>query len=77
MKKIARTVTFFSLLTISLASYFFLEVQNYRTNQGQQLSQPQIEQQQQAPSLPAPDVMLVKKVFETARRFVPTSTLSY
>lgn len=80
MNRLLRTVTFLSLLTISLASYFFLEVQHYRTNQGQQLTpSATIEQteQESAPLLPAPDVILVKKVLETARHFVPSSTVSY
>lgn len=78
MKKIVRTAAFLCLLTISLASYFFLQVQQYRSNQGQQLADPAIEQVEEvAPDLPAPDVMLVKKVFETARRFVPAGTLTY
>lgn len=79
MNKLLRTVIFFSLLSISLASYFFLQVQHHRTNQGQHLEQPILEQneQQSTPFLPAPDVFLVKKVFETARHFVPVGTLNY
>ena len=78
MKKTARTITFLGLLTISLASYFFLQVQQNRSNQGRQLTKPVVEQTDEtAPTLPAPDVILVKKVIETARRFVPASTLSY
>ncbi len=78
MKKTVRTAVLFCLLTISLASYFFLQVQQCRTNEGQQLADPALEQVEEvAPELPAPDVMLVKKVFETARRFVPAGALTY